>query len=111
MIIYDVAETDKVNKKSEEVDKPEYAAAVIKQCEDIIRSKKKNIWSIAHHQRMVFKKFKDKEKFFKLVNEFTVPKSAIIFRVNIFKLCEKYSKLRKSSIGLRFFKNYYKDIK
>ena len=43
MIIYDVAETDKVNKKSEEVDKPEYAAAVIKQCEDIIRSKKKNI--------------------------------------------------------------------
>ena len=31
----------------------------------------------------------------------------MIFKINIFKLCEKYP---KSSIGLGFLKNYYKDI-
>ena len=59
----------------------------------------------------MFKNFKDKEKFIKLVNEFKVHKSTIIFKINIFKLIEKYPKLMKSSIGLGFLKNYYKDIK
>ena len=35
----------------------------------------------------------------------------IIFKINVFKLCERYSKLLRISIGLGFFKNYYKDIK
>ena len=56
--------------------------------------------SIAYHQGKVFKKFKDK-----------VHKTTIIFKINIFKLCEKFPKLLKSSIGLGFLKNYYKDIK
>ena len=30
---------------------------------------------------------------------------------NIYKLCKKFPKLMKSSIGLGFLKNYYKDIK
>ena len=55
--------------------------------------------------------FRDKEKFIKLVNEFKVHKTTIIFKINIFKLCEKYPKLLKSSIGLGFLKDYYKDIK
>ena len=59
----------------------------------------------------MFKKFKDKDKFIKLVNEFRAHKITIIFKINIFKLTEKYPKLMKSSIGLGFLKNYYKDIK
>ena len=59
----------------------------------------------------MFKNFKDKEKFIKLVNEFKVHKTTIIFKINIFKLIGKYPKLMKSSIGLGFLKNYYKDIK
>ena len=34
-----------------------------------------------------------------------------IFKINIFKLADKHPKLMKSSRGLGFLKNYYKDIK
>ena len=75
-----MVETEELNKKAEEVQKPEDAAAVIKQYEGIIRTKKKGVISIAYHQGKVFKKFKDKEKFIKLVNEFKVHKTTIILR-------------------------------
>ena len=110
IVINGVIETDELNKKAEEVQKPEDAAAVIKQYKEIIRMKKKRIISIAYHQGKVFKKFKDKKKFIKLVNEFKVHKTTIIFKINVFKLSEKYPKLLKSSIGLGFLKSYYKDI-
>ena len=95
----DIIGTKELNKKAEEVDKPEDVAAVIKQYEEIIRAKKKNIISNVYHQEKVFKKFKDKKKFVKLVNEFKVHKTTIIFKINIFQLSEKYSKLMKSSRG------------
>ena len=54
-------------------------AAIIKQYEEIICTKNKNI-SITYHQGKVFKRFKDKEKFIKLVNELKVQKTTIIFK-------------------------------
>ena len=105
-----MVETEELNKMAEEVEKPEDTAAVIKQYEDIIRSKKKGTISTAYHQGKVFKRFKDKERFIELVNEFKVHKSTIIFKINIFKLIEKSPKLIKPSIGLGFLKSYYKDI-
>ena len=111
MVNNDAVETQELNKKAEEVNKLKDAAAIIKQFEDIIRTKKKGIISIAYHQGKVFKKFRDMEKLIKLVNEFKVHKITIIFKINIFKLIEKYPKFMKSSIGLDFLKNYYKDIK
>ena len=105
-----MVETEELNNKVEKVQKPDDAAAVIKQYEDIIWTKKKGIISIAYHQGKVFKKFKNKEKFIKLINEFKVHKTTIIFQINIFKLIRKYRKLMKSSIGLGFLKNYYKNI-
>ena len=110
MVNNDIIETEELNKMAEEVEKPEDAAAVIKQYEDIITTKNKNIISIRYHQGKVFKRFKDKEKFTRLINEFKVHKSTIIFKINIFKLIGKYPKLMKLSMGLGFLKNYYKDI-
>ena len=55
-------------------------AAIIKQYEEIICTKNKKIISITYHQGKVFKKFKDKEKFIKLVNELKVQKTTIIFK-------------------------------
>ena len=107
----DVVKTRELNKKAEEVDKPEDAASVIKQYQDIIRTKKKGIISIAYYQGKVFKKFKENKKFVKLVNKFKVHKTTIIFKINIYKLIEKYPKLIKSSLGLGFLKNYYKILK
>ena len=84
---------------------------MIHECESIIRTKKKGIIRIAYHQGKVFKKFKDKEKFITLVNRLGIHKTTIIFKINVFKLCERHPKLLKSSIGLGFFKNHHKDIK
>ena len=111
IIINEVVESEELNKEAEEIKEPEKAAKIIKQYEDIIKTKKKGIISIAYYQGKVFKRFKEKEKFIKLVSQLGIHKNTIIFKINVFKLCKKYPKLLKSSIGLGFFKNYHKDIK
>ena len=100
-----------VNKVVKEPEEPGEAAKVIKQYEDIIKTKKKGIISIAYYQGKVFKRFKEKEKLNKLVSQLGIHKSTIIFKINVFKLCERYPKLLGSSIRLGFFKNYHKGIK
>ena len=107
----DLIEAEELNEKSDKAEKPEDAAAIIKQHEDIIHIKKKNIISIAYLQGKVFKRFQDKDKFTKLVSEFKVHKRTIIFKINIVKLIDKHPKLRESPVILGFLKNYYKDIK
>ena len=111
MIIDVNLEFEDLNKKAEEIQDPEKAAEIIRQYEDIIKTKKKGIINVAFHQGQIFKRFKEKEKFAKLVNELGIHKTTIVYKINVFKLCEKYRKLLKSSISLGFFKNYHKDIK
>ena len=106
-----IVETEELNKKADKAEKPEDVAAIIKQYEDIICTKNKNIMSIAYHQGKVFKRFKDKENFTKLVNKFKVHESTMIFKISIFNLIDKHPKLMKSSVTLGFLKNCYKDIK
>ena len=111
MIIDENLEFDDLNKEAEEIQDPEKAAEIIKQYEDIIKTKKKGIINVAYHHGQVLKRFKEKEKFAKLISELVIHKTTIIFKINVFKLCGKYRKLLKSSIGLGFFKNYHKNIK
>ena len=99
IIINEVVESAELNKKAEEI------AEVIN-----ISLKRRSI-SIAYYQGKVFKRFKEKEKFIKLVSQLGIHKKTFIFKINVFKLCERYPKLLRSSIGLGFFKNYHKDIK
>ena len=101
MIIDENLEFDDLNKEAErEVQDPEKAAKIIKQYENIIKTKRKGITKVAYHQGQVFKKFKEKEKFAKLVSELGIHKVTIIFKINVFKLCKKYLKILTSSIGL-----------
>ena len=79
----------------------EEAAKMIQKYENIIRTNNKCIINISFHHGNVFKKFKDKEKFITLVSQLGIHKTTIIFKINIYKLCEKFL---KSSIGLGFFK-------
>ena len=111
MTIDEIVEFDDLNKEAEKLLDPEKAAEIIKRCEYIIKTKNKGITNVAYHQGQVFKKFKEKEKFAKLVSELRIYKTTIKFRINIFRLCKKHPKLLKSSIGLGVFKNYHKDIK
>ena len=109
MTIDEVAEFEDLNKEAEEIQDPEKAAEITKQFEDIIKTKNKGVINVAYHQGQVFKRFKENERFAKLVGELGLHKTTIIFRINVFKLCKKYPNLLKSSIGLGFFKNYHKD--
>ena len=111
MVVNEVVESDELNKQAEEVQDPEEATKVIQKYKNIIRTNKKGITSIAYHQGKVFKKLKDKEKFITFVNWLRIHKNTIIFKINVFKLCEIHPKLLKSSIGLGFFKNHHKGIK
>ena len=111
IIINEVVQSEELNKEGEEMQEPEKAAKIIKHYEDIIKTKKKGIISIACYQGKVFKRFKEKGKFMKLVSQLGIHKNTIIFKINVFKLCERYAKLLRSSICLGFFKNYHKDIK
>ena len=93
MVMNEVVESDELNKQAEEVQEPEEAAKVIQKYKNIIKTKKKGIISIAYNQGKVFKKFNDKEKFITLVNKLGFHKNKIIFKINVFKLCERHPKL------------------
>ena len=110
LLINEMTECNELTIKVQEVEDSEKTAELIQECESIIRKKKKGIIRIAYHQGMVFKKFKNKEKFKSLVEKLGIHKAALILKINIFKLCQKYTKLLNSSIGLGFFKNHYKDM-
>ena len=111
IIIDEVLEFEDLNKEAEEIQDPEKAAEIIKWYEDIIKTKSKGIINVTYHQGQVLKRFKEKKKFVTLVSELEIHKATIIFKINVFKLCKKYPKLLKCSIGLGFFKNHYKGIK
>ena len=106
----DTSEMEELNEKADKVEKPEDAPTNIKEYEDLIRTKK-GILSIPYHQEKVFSHFCKKETFVRLVANFKIHKNTIIFKINIFKLIEKQSKLINSSVTLNFLKNYFKGIK
>ena len=81
MAIDEIVEFDDLNKEAKETQDPEEAA------------KNKGIINVAYHQGQVLKRFKEKEKFAKLVSELGFHKTTIIFKISVFKLCKKYPKL------------------
>ena len=87
--IDEVLECEDLNKEAEEVQDSERAAEIIKRYEDIIKTKNKGIINVAYHQGQVFKRFKEKEKFAKLVSELGIHKTTIILKINVFKLCKE----------------------
>ena len=83
LFINDTIECDESTIKVQEVEDPEKAAELIRECESIIRKKKKSIIRIAYHQGMVFKKFKDKEKFKSLVEKLGIHKTTLTLKINL----------------------------
>ena len=88
MIIDEVVEFGDVNKEAQEIQDPEKAAEIIKWYEDIIKIKKKGIVNVACHQGQVFKRFKEKEKFSKLVSELGIRKPPLFSKL-MFLNCVK----------------------
>ena len=65
-------ETKELNEQARKVNKPEDAGELIKRYEEILKTKRKVILSIAYYQRKIFSRFREKEKFVKLVADFGV---------------------------------------
>ena len=87
-IISETIESEELNREAEGVQDLEEAAKVIEKYEYIIKTKKKGIISIRYHQGKVFRKFKEKEKFVKLVSQLGIHKNTIIFKL-MFLNCVK----------------------
>ena len=83
MTIDQVVEFDDLNKEAEEIQDPEKAAEIIKRYEDIIKTKNKEIVNVAFYQGQIFKRFKEREKFTKLVSKLGIHKTTIIFKINV----------------------------
>ena len=79
--------------------------------EEIIKSEKENTVWIAYQQDKVFRKFKERENFLKMMTEFVVSMSAISFKIAIVKLIDKYPKIKNSTLSLNFLKRHIKIIK
>ena len=63
----DMVETEELNEQAGIVDKPEDAADLIKKYEEILGTKRKGITSVTYHQGIVFSRFREKERFVRLV--------------------------------------------
>ena len=107
----DSIETEELNEGAEKVDKPEDAANIIKEYEEILRIKRKDIVNVAYHRGKLFSRSREKEKFMTLVRRFGIHKIMIVFKINFFKIINKHPGLIKSSVNLSFLKNYLKDIR
>lgn len=68
----------------------------------------KNIISTAYQQGKVFQKFKEKEKFVKVIRNFNLNKSMIIFKINIVEMVNKYPKLKNLLLSRNYVKTYFK---
>ena len=75
IIITEVVEPEELNNKAKEIQESEEAGEVIKQYEYIV----KGIINTAYYKGRVFKRFKEKEKFIKLVSQLGIHKNTIIF--------------------------------
>ena len=93
------------------VESYEEAMGITKKYKDIIKTNQKNIIFFAYQQGKVFRTFKENGKFKSLVEQFKISNGAIIFKMNIVKLVDKYPKMTTSSVTLNFLKSYCKDIK
>ena len=107
LINSDTVETKELNEQAEKVNKQEDAAELIKRYEEILKTKREGIISIAYYQGKIFSR--EKEKFVKVIADFGMHKGTKILKINVFKLLDKYPELKNSFLALSFIKNYFKE--
>ena len=86
MTLGEIVKFNNLNKEAEDVQDPEKTVIIIERYESIIKTNRKGIINVAYHQGHIFKRFKEKEKFPKLVSELGIHKTTIICKINVFKI-------------------------
>lgn len=87
------------------------AILIIKECETIIQRQKKDHISTVYRQGCIFNRFKDSNKFLKIMKKSGISISTIHFKMNLMKILHKFPKLKKLPLLLHFLKDYAKNIK
>ena len=87
--------TQDLDEKAHKVEKREDAAVAIREFDEIIQTKIKNIIWITYNQGEIYQKFKENKKF---VPWSEALMSIYIFKISIVKLINKYPKLKNSSV-------------
>ena len=85
-----------IEEKAKMIERPEDAAKVIQEFEEIIRTNKKNIVWLACQQGKTFHTFKSA----KMITEFGVSRSTVPFKIPIVGLKCQYLKQINSSLSL-----------
>ena len=112
MIDGEIVENEELNLRSENVKNCEDAIPVVKKFDNIIKCKKKGIRNLTYKQGLLFKKFKELDRFKEMLKNIGISKPTIHFKVKqLVKVLEKYAKFKKSPLPLNFMKNYMKPIK
>ena len=109
--VYDEINKEESSARADTVKDCQKAEKIIKECENIIKTNKKNIICFAYEQGKIFEIFKEDTKFKNLAEQFGINRNTITFKINIVKLADKYPKILTSSVTSNFLKSYHKDIK
>lgn len=105
------AENEESNKSADNLTNYEEAIPVVQEYETIVRFEKNDILDVAYRQGIMFKKFKDSNRFVEMLKKIEFSKSIIYFKLKIVNILDRYPKLKKSSMSLNLFKDYLKTIK
>ena len=100
-----------IKEKGKMIERPEYSAKVFHEFKEIIRSNKKNIVWLPNQQGIKFQKFKQKEKFTKMITEFGSSRSIISLKIAIVGLTNKCPKMKSALLSPYFLKKHIKVIK
>ena len=95
-IMSEEVDSEGIEDCSRSVDSPDDAAKLVGRIERIMKSKKNNILILAYHQGLIFKKFKEKDKFTGAVTNLKIGKATINFKIGIIKFIDDYPKMQKS---------------
>ena len=66
---------------------------------------------LAYHQGIIFRKFKESNKFMRAATEFKISKNTINFKIDIVNFLDKHLKMQISGISLFYLKNNFRIIK
>ena len=111
LIMSEEIDNEGIEDLARSVDSPDDAAKLVGRIERIMKSKKNNILILAYHQGLIFKKFKEKDKFTGAVTNLKIGKATNNFKIGIIKFIDDYPKMRKSSGSLHILKNNFRVLK
>ena len=91
---------------SKKVDNPDDAAELVKKIDKMIKNNKINILMLTYRQSIIFRKFKENNKFGGAVTKFKIRKTTINFKIDMVNVIDKHPKMQKSCISLFYLKKF-----